>query len=324
MNDSEHVDETSLLLPPYPGEMGVEIRHFLGRVEPWLRAGWRILARRPELYPEGTAVFDPSFFAAEDNLFAAYGAVRLAVGPHLRHPGPGLLPFARRHVAQRKAIRLQADWRQLVFRRTHLANSCIVTRWHSDLTLVSTEFHEPRPWAWADVVPPSYLPPAYVNPNSLHRYEDHVGVQLRNLSTSLEPRNSDVEAVVRDAEAVCQHLSLPLLVYGHPQGCFLPVGQVNTNSLGEGRLLERELGYLRSCRLMLAPNSGWADLMCWLRVPTIVENSGATSVFAPMEPFSPRMLVRSKEESAQSQAERALAGISMFDHLGRRTDGPSV
>ena len=69
------------VLPPYPGELGIEIRYFLARVEPWLRAGWKILARRPELYPEGSAVLDDSLTAAENRLFSLYGAVRLATGP---------------------------------------------------------------------------------------------------------------------------------------------------------------------------------------------------------------------------------------------------
>jgi hypothetical protein len=315
----EHLDfeaDEGLLLPAYPGEMGVEIRHFLGRVEPWLKAGWRILARRPEFYPEGSAVSDPSFFALEDRLFAAYGANRLAVGPHIRHPERGQLSFARRRLAGRKALRLQAEWRKLIRRRMRLTESRPFTRWDVDLTRVSTEFSSPMPWVWSDVVPPNYLPPAFVDARSPYSYEDHVGVQLRSLFTSREPRNSSVDEVLRDAADICEHLALPLLVYGHPHGSFLPDGLVNTSSLGDARLLRRELGYLRSCKVMLAPNSGWADLMCWLRVPTLLENRGNVEVFRPMAPFAPRLVVRSRGEAAGSQAEALLAGESAFRALG--------
>ena len=308
--------DEGLLLPAYPGEIGIEIRYFLGRVEPWLDAGWRVLARRPEFYPTGTAVFDAAFFALEDGLFEAYGAGRSAVGPHLPHPQDGRFTFARRRLARRKALRLQAEWRELISRRTYLAERRLFTRWHEDLTRVSTEFFSPTPWVWSDVVPPSYLPPAYTDAQSANRYEDHVGVQLRSLITSREPRNSSVDEVLRDAADISQHLSLPLLVYGHPQGTFLPDGLVNTSSLGAGQLLERELGYLRSCKVMLAPNSGWADLMCWLRVPTILENRGDTGVFRPMAPFAPRLVVRSRDETARSQAEALLAGASAFRDSG--------
>src|SRR5512139_2914730 len=54
------------ILPPYLGEFGFEVRVFLGAVEPWLHNGWSIPARRPELYPPGTAFADPEFFAEID------------------------------------------------------------------------------------------------------------------------------------------------------------------------------------------------------------------------------------------------------------------
>ena len=99
------------LLPAYPGEMGIEIRYFLGRVEPWLRAGWQVLARRPELYPAGAALDDAALFAAEDALFRRYDADRLAVGPHVRQPERGRLNRVRGVVAREKARRLRAEWR---------------------------------------------------------------------------------------------------------------------------------------------------------------------------------------------------------------------
>jgi hypothetical protein len=308
--------EEGLLLPSYPGEMGVEIRHFLGRVEPWLRAGWRVLARRPEFYPEGTAVFDAAFFALEDRLFEAYGADRLAQGPHLRHPQKSCLSVLGRRLARRKATRLQAEWRAFVGARTHLAERCLWTRWDEDLSLVSTEFLSAAPWAFSDVVPPSYLPPAYTDAQSPHQYQDHVGVQFRSVVTSLDPRNSQVDDVLRDAVDIGEHLSLPILVYGRSDGTVLPDGYVNTSSLRGGHLLERELGYLRSCKVMLAPNSGWADLMCWLRVPTLLENRGNTRVFGPMAAFAPRLLVRSQEDTAASQADALLGGASAFRDMG--------
>src|ERR1017187_3604442 len=57
------------VLPPYPGEMGHEIRGFLGRVEPYLRRGWKILARRPAFSPPGAAICDEAFFPREARLF---------------------------------------------------------------------------------------------------------------------------------------------------------------------------------------------------------------------------------------------------------------
>src|SRR5271154_7331353 len=72
VSDSPH-GRPIKLLPSYNGEMGLEIINFLARVEPYLRNGWRILARRPALYPPGTAFHDPAYFEKLDQLIAKYG-----------------------------------------------------------------------------------------------------------------------------------------------------------------------------------------------------------------------------------------------------------
>lgn len=306
----------SLLLPAYPGEMGIEIRYFLGRVEPWLKAGWRILARRPELYPAGTAIRDDALFAAEDALFRRFGADRLALGPHVRQPGRGRCNRLRAFVARQKARRLQEEWRGLLGRRIYGSEARPWTRWDKDLAKVSTEFAVDRLWKHGDVVPPTYLPPAFDSDGSENRFPDHVGVQMRAVSFSLDPRNSHVEEVLCDANSVAEHLCLPLLVYGHPTGCVLPDGMVTTASLGDSSLLTRELGYLRNCRVMLAPNSGWADLMCWLRVPVLVEERGGRGVFDMMAPFRPRLLLRRRALAAKAQVDALLRGESEFRDLG--------
>ena len=48
------------VLPPYLGELGYEVKYHLARVEPWLRNGWKILARRPEFYPPGPRLNRPT------------------------------------------------------------------------------------------------------------------------------------------------------------------------------------------------------------------------------------------------------------------------
>ncbi len=72
------------ILPPFLGEMGIEIIHFLARVEPYLRNGWRILAKRPAFYPPGTAFYDPAYFDRLNPLIAQYGLHPARVG--LRQP----------------------------------------------------------------------------------------------------------------------------------------------------------------------------------------------------------------------------------------------
>jgi hypothetical protein len=314
-----------LLLPGYAGEMGVEIRYFLGRVEPWLNSGWKILSRRPELYPAGRAVFDVDLFEAEDALFRRYGADRLALGPHIRRPASGRLDRIAAVVAREKARRLQNEWRGLLSDRVYASIDRPWTRWDQDLVHVSTDFFSQRPWVHGDVIPPTYLPPAFASRGTEAAYPDHIGLQMRSVTFSLDPRNSRVEHVLADARVMAEHAGLPLLVYGQRSGCVLPDGMVTTTSLGDSSLLARELGYLRTCRIMLAPNSGWADLMCWLGVPVLVEERGDRHVFDMMAPFRPRLLLRRRAISAQTQMEALLGGDSIFRDLGSsRVDEPSL
>lgn len=305
-----------LILPPYPGEMGIEIRYFLGRVEPWLRTGWRILSRRPELYPAETAIRDDALTDAENALFARFGAVRLATGPKILRPAAGRLNRARCAIAAAKARRLQTEWRRLLCPYLQPKGPRSWTRWDRDLTTVSTPFAVHHMWAYADVRPPGYLPPAFTSQNPASRYDEHVGVQFRAVSWNPDGRNSDVSIVLAEAHAAARHLSLPLLVYGTADGCSLPERTITTTSLSGGHALARELGYLRSCRVMLAPHSGWADLMCWLRVPVLVEHAEPHAVFEMMAPFRPRILLRQPEAPVEDQIDQLMDDGSALSEFG--------
>jgi hypothetical protein len=305
-----------LILPPFPGEMGIEIRYFLARVEPWLQASWSILSRRPELYPEGSAICDETLTAAEEALFTRFGAVRLATGPMIVRPANGWPKRARAVTARAKAQRLQREWRQLLLPYLSSGPGRHWTRWDRDLTTVSTAFAVHEIWRPGDALPPSYLPPAFTSTSLKWAYPQHVGVQFRKLTWNDDARNSDVATVLAEAKAVARHLSLPLLVYGNPDGCILPSGHCTTASLGHERLLLRELGYLRTCRVMMAPNSGWADLMCWLRVPVLIERTGPLWIFDMMAPFRPRLLWRRPDVPVEIQVDRLLDGETALPELG--------
>ena len=305
-----------LILPPFPGEMGIEIRYFLARVEPWLRAGWLILSRRPEFYPEGSALYDQTLTDAENELFARFGAVRLATWPKIIMPRNRLPRYAKVLTARANAQRLQREWRQLLRPYVSSGADRPWTRWDTELATVSIADDVHQIWRHGDAMPPNYLPPAFTSTRLEWAHPNHVCVQLRRLAWNNDGRNSDVNAALAEAETVARHLSLPLLVYGEPEGCSLPAGHVTTASLGPGRLLSRELGYLRSCRLMMAPNSGWADLMCWLRIPVIIEHTEPISVFDMMAPFRPRLLWRHPDEPVEAQVDELLDGRTALPNLG--------
>ncbi|NJL22241.1 MAG: hypothetical protein HC895_17730 [Leptolyngbyaceae cyanobacterium SM1_3_5] len=42
---------------------------------------------------------------------------------------------------------------------------------------------------------------------------------------------------------------------------------------------------------MFAPDSGWADLMAWLQIPTLIEQEVVSHAFTWLAPFRPRLAV---------------------------------
>ena len=297
------------ILPPFLGEMGFEIRHFLGSVENWLKRGWKILAKRPDLYPPGTAIHDESFFKAlKDilNKYVPYGVISLGFGYYIPPQNPvkmgGYLDsnLAPMHTlaADVQAItianNLERELRSL-FSPFLLENKeRPLTIWDQKLLSCTNSVNATNEWTSFDryvrySIPTSYKPYYFENPTNI--VGEHIGVQLRNIiQKKYEPvqRNSDVEQSLSYCEELSKYYNLPIIVYGHPNGTYQPDGYEKTSdNIRVNKLLEKELGYLRSCKLMLAPNSGWCDLMAWLQVPTLIENNVTFDYFSLLEDFSP-------------------------------------
>ncbi len=307
------------VLPPYLGEMGVEIRFFLAAVEPWLRNGWRIPARRPALYPAGCAFSDPALFAEIDALLRETGArpwvattsfVEGVAGGSgdATHTFDGTTLHAQVTNNNRddllrlhRTARLKRGIRR-IFARHYLHQPRPLTLWDNILT---TPFDNDPAMYGLGVVPlaPSWRPAAFLAPRV--NPSPHVGVQLRALG--YDHRNSDVPRVMAAAETAAAHLGLPLLVYGHPNGTVRPDTHVCTASLAPGDLLEYELSLLSQCRVMFAPDSGWCDLMCWLQVPTILEQQLVPFSYAPMSVFQPRVALLNNEQPIGRQIDTLLA-----------------
>jgi hypothetical protein len=284
-----------------------------------LRNGWRIPARRPALYPEGSAFADPALFAEIDALLSETGArpwvatvsfvdgvAGGAGGATHSFDGTTLRAYVlndNREDLQRllRTARLKRGIRR-IFARHHLHHPRPLTLWDSVLT---TPFNNDPAMYGVGVVPlaPSWRPAAFVAP----RFPawPHVGVQLRALG--YDHRNSDVPRVMAAAEAAAAHLALPLLVYGHPNGTVRPDNHVSTATLAPGNLLEFELSLLNQCRVMFAPDSGWCDLMCWLQVPTILEQQLVPFTYAPMDAFGPRVALFDPEQPVSAQIDALLA-----------------
>lgn len=309
------------VLPPYLGEMGYEVKYHLARVEPWLRNGWKILARRPEFYPPGTVVESPEFFAACDEILDEH--VIFGAGGGIFAPPPDLAPLdiiptltddgievllrlgdlnkiTREAVSEIRLRRLFLDWLDYDGRPLTDYDRNIFA--FSETCIAETEIRR------SEGLRPSYLPAAFETP--VEPIGPHVGFQVRAVKHLSLKRNSDPDWMAQTATAIGAHLGLPVIAYGRPDGCIIPPGVETTWREADGGRghLERELGYLKSCRIMLAPDSGWADLMAWVGVPVLLEMLRFPMAFEDLrDSFDPRIALVDREQPLEPQIDAVLA-----------------
>jgi hypothetical protein len=312
-------EQKKQVMQPFLGELGLEVRAFLGQIEPWLRSGWVIPARRTALYPSQCSFEDPVFFNRVDEIKTAYG-LREMVGRldnfvpkrTFRHSASkddgrfdyhasadfeqDLLPTL---VAQRELRRAFLD------RYGH--EFLIPTQWHTELTSLC-QGDDRLFYASRQATRPSYLPPNFADP-PLSLYP-HIGIQLRNLAQN-PGRNSDPDVMQRLAALASGYMDLPVLVYGRTTDLGLSDRPRTTDLIPRDlNQLSAELGFLSNCMLMISPDSGWADLMGWLRVPTLLERLEYPWGFEGLRPFQPRMVL------AEGDDDEVLASIKSICECG--------
>lgn len=323
------------VLPPYLGEMGYEVKYHLARVEPWLRNGWKIIARRPEYYPPGTAILAPEFMAACDTILAEHvifgaGAGILATPPEL--PDLEVAPrlydgklevvmnmvdlnkITREAVAEIRLRQLFIEWLDYDGRPLTDYDRNIFA--FSETCLAETELRR------SEGLRPTYRPFAFENPPE--PIEPHVGFQIRAVKQLARLRNSDPDWMCATADAIGAHLGLPVIAYGHPDGCVIPEGRRTTwkPELGTEGHLARELGYLSSCRLMLGPDSGWSDLMAWLGIPVLLEMLRFPAAFEELrDSFQPRIALVDRTAPLEPQIDALLACETCLPFVDPRKRG---
>lgn len=323
------------VLPPYLGEMGYEVKFHLARVEPWLRNGWRILARRPEFYPQGAAIECPEFFQACDAIMSELVVVGAGAGIYAPHPDMAGLFVEQQLEGEVMNVQLKLSHIHKVTReaRAEIALRKLFLDWldydgrpltdydrnifaFTETCVAETDIRR------AEALRPSYLPPAFVTPPA--PMEPHVGFQIRAMKQLERKRNSDPEWMAATAQAIGAHLGLPVIAYGHPDGCVIPEGARTTwraEAGGKGHLA-RELGYLKSCKLMLAPDSGWTDLMAWLGVPVLLEMLFFPIAFEDLrDSFRPRIGLVDRAAPIGPQVDAVLAADTCLPTTDPRKSG---
>ena len=322
------------VLPPYLGEMGYEVRMHLARTEPWLCNGWKILARRPEFYPPGTAITSPEFFKACDGIMAIHKAVgsfgSIYIGP-FEHGALGVknqfegstgeiaISLSNIDKVFHQAL-AEIELRQL-FMEWLDYDGRPLTDYDRDILSFQNGSRGITEYRLAESLRPSYLPAAFETP--IEPMAPHVGFQVRKISNGyIQQRNSDPDWMCVTAKALGEHLGLPVVAYGHQDGCAIPEGFRTSwdEARGAEGHLARELGYLKSCRVMLAPDSGWTDLMAWLGVPVLLEMLVITSVFDGLrDTFQPRIALVDRDSPLGPQIDALLAAdFSLPGHDPRK------
>jgi len=314
------------VLPPYLGEMGFEIRYHLAQVEPWLRNGWKIVALRPEYYPPGTTVDAPEYLAACARAMAGFHAIGSIGGIYILPMISGDIQVTQAFAGEQGKITLSLDDVKKVVRQAEVEISLrqLFLEWfdypgrrvtnydRGELSFNRTSFGNVD-YNLAEALRPSYKPDAFENP--VEPMEPHVGFQIRSVKNGVvQVRDSDPEWMCATARAIGAHLGLPVVAYGHPGGCVIPAGFTTTWRPGqEDGHLARELGYLKSCRLMLAPDSGWADLMAWLEIPIMLEMIYTPVAFNVLkENFKPRILLVDRAAPIGPQVDDLLNGRNLL------------
>jgi hypothetical protein len=291
----EKLDLGPKILPPFLGELGLEIRAFLGQVEPWLRSGWKIPSRRPSLYPQGTSFYDPVFFQRIDEIKNKYQLAEQ--GGRLTPQKSSLQYFARWGLGEFdfKVDPKEAwtDWKlasrdlKRTFCDRYLTPMRLPTKWDHILLDLGSQM-DLLSFSSGMSVPPSYKPVSFLNQTD---YPDHIGVQLRNRAVC-SFRNSDPVKMSNVAKLVSEYLGLPVILYGAHLGNFtLPGVMTSLDVIKQPHedTFAEELSLLSKCKIMIGPDSGWTDLMGWLQVPTILERQAYRWGFQGLEPFSPKI-----------------------------------
>lgn len=301
-NHVEDLFTTEKILPPFLGELGYEIRHFVGVVEPWLRSGWKLISKRPELYPAGTTLLPENLFDQINALKNKYNGQEMHSSICIEFKGRGDIPVPEYSIMQRsfefELRRLLRPYVDRPGRPLTLFDRLLTSASQGINEFFLSSYHGLRP---------SYKPDWFNRGSS--DCPVHIGVQFRKLTVKDEHRNSDWQQFFPALKLLAQDAGLELLVYGEPLGCEFPPGCTRARDfhLPDVTGLAGDLACLHNCKMMFSPDSGWADLMAWLQVPSIVMKLHTNYTYFSAIPFDPIIEVYDKKLPLIDQYNRCLS-----------------
>lgn len=282
---------TEWVIPPFLGEPSHEILLFLGMVAPWLRNGWKIPARRPELYPSGATIELPGLFADIDRLLLEYGAKPSGCLLTLPRPNAAWEASTAIHGQEEPEKDLEFELNVTIHDQQKITDS---HNFEVKLRRMVGQYilNADRPHIlWDDyllkergalgdgdyfaldiehpLIPMWYPEDYQKGGRTLPR---HIGLSQSahdNLGTAI-------------ARLAAQEWQIPLFIYSDqsgPESTKSKRAEAEANGQGQWASdLSFQLQGLASCVAMISEDDDWADLMAWLQVPSLVICDSVASV----------------------------------------------
>jgi hypothetical protein len=298
------------ILPPFLGELGYEVRHFIAIVEPYLRSGFKLISKRPELYPDGTTLFTPDLYQEISKLKKKYNGQEVHSSICVEFSNPNCLS---QETLNNKNNEFENELRKLLIpyidrpgRTVTSLDIQLTSAWKGLNEFFFSSYHGLKP---------SYKPKNFIEGNI--NCPSHLGVQFRKIIGKDENRNSNIDELYPLLLQLADQVNLPLFVYGEASGCDFPDNCNKVSAFHHASVsgLGGDLSCLKNCVLMFSPDSGWTDLMGWLQIPTIVTELYTNHTYMSLIPFKPIIDVLNKEEQLITQFNKCVFRNDTFLNL---------
>lgn len=303
-SSKQNENQQKFLIGPYLGEIGFEIGFLLAALSPWFRAGWKIIARRPELYPEDTAFHESEIFAMIDDLLSQshilpyQGQLRMNNDLYQQTKmGIGLNNKLSRYSTKiedvhyeevTKLSQIEINLRKIIGERV-LHDKRPQIFWDDYFYRITgkEEGHDFFYYDHQTMLAPFHKPPLFEKTRRMQ--EQHIGFW----GTEPSPESSQI---IKD---MTQKLELKVIYYLAEETKILARQQ----SLS---LLAWQLMNLKNCALMLVPNGDGLELMAWLQIPTIVQKEDSYPNILRLQSFQPTMCIYDNQLNIDQQFQRML------------------
>jgi hypothetical protein len=284
------IELTHVVLPPWPGELGYEIRYGLPRLELLTGGGVQVLTKRVSIYPGESGIYNEEYFAEEERLFREFAVIRSACAavPTKGHPEEFRTKW--------EGIYNKTGYKHYGIGESIAWHPFNVHNCHCGTLDSFCRFSFPR-----------YNPLHKMFNLRSREIPRHIGVQFRNREENPDGRNSDIFNVWNFCGGLSRMIGLPVVCYGkyicggYPDG----ITSADSYTLESFDQLARDMEVLRECDIFVAPDSGWADFLSWISIPLILQSDKYGSIQNYLRLGRKAALL----EECQREPEKVIGGL---------------